>query len=79
MSKETWDRVMKQTGFFGIEATWDDGEGGCIMITHATAEFTSEPSEQLGFSNERTLTIVVLDNFPNCNKPLPTAFINGLV
>ncbi|GAM41182.1 hypothetical protein TCE0_041r14117 [Talaromyces pinophilus] len=63
VSKETWDRVMKQTGFFCIEATWDDGEGGCIMITHATAESTSEPSEQLGFSNKRTLTIVVLDKF----------------
>jgi acyl transferase domain-containing protein/NADPH:quinone reductase-like Zn-dependent oxidoreductase/ubiquinone/menaquinone biosynthesis C-methylase UbiE len=65
MSKETWDRVMKQTGFFGIEATWDDGEGGCIMITHAmeaTAVSISEPLEQLGFSNKRTLTIVVLDN-----------------
>lgn len=70
MSKETWDRVMKQTGFFGIEATRDDGEGGCIMITHATAEFTSEPSEQLGFSNQRTLAIVVLDNFSELQQTI---------
>ncbi|KAG8416838.1 putative secondary metabolism biosynthetic enzyme [Metarhizium acridum] len=35
-SEETWGRLMKETGFSGIEASWEDGEGVCLMITVAT-------------------------------------------
>lgn len=77
--EETWDRLARDTGFTGVEASWEDGEGVCLMITKAVETETSAEvlTVQPTIRNQGSLIFVVDANAPDMQTTLAASLLQG--
>lgn len=75
--EETWGKLMKEAGFSGIEASWEDGEGVCLMITAAveTGIRAEMLSGQPAIRNHGSLILIVDTNKPDSQQTLATKLL----